>query len=547
MRAPLALALALLAACGGKTDLKVGPPVPDGGPPLPPITVDCGRSLQYTTPRLPITLTAEVVAEAGVATQGWELLASPPMSGAAIAPTDGPTTTLRQNGLGNYNLRFTATDTMARSASCNVTVESIIGPPRALCPEGELRTTAGVPLVVEGDGFDDIDVVSFRWEVVSAPGPADVRPANVAVTNFTATATGDYVLRLTVTDGDGASHSCETLVRVVGAPMLFCPPVVEAPTRQPVTIEVTATDDTRVRRGTFELIAQPPRSRAEITDQGRDGDAFRVTFTPDRQGEYVLRFTARDEDGLESSCEILVIGLPTPPTALCEDVRTVPLTNTNVGGAAEDDGEIVRWEWSLVSGPPGSDARPPSPRDARDTVFFPDLAGEYLLELTITDDDGMMDSCVTTVRAEATEGLRVEMFWNSDGTDMDTHLLNPDASSWFNGDDCYYANCVGGNGWGASLDIDDVDGFGPENINMETPSPGTYRVGVHAFRGRAGQVNVRIYCGGSTTEPRATFGPVPMSDEDFWRVADVEIRRDGTCRVEGINEVSTRGDAERRR
>ena len=42
--------------------------------------------------------------------------------------------------------------------------------------------------------------------------------------------------------------------------------------------------------------------------------------------------------------------------------------------------------------------------------------------------------------------------------------------------------------------------------SVEGPQNGTYRVGVHAYRGN-GRVTVRIYCGGSTTTPRQTFGP----------------------------------------
>ena len=133
------------------------------------------------------------------------------------------------------------------------------------------------------------------------------------------------------------------------------------------------------------------------------------------------------------------------------------------------------------------------------------------------------------------------MFWDTDTGDMDLHLLNPTATSWTSDGDCYYGNCNVSNGanleWGGPgihdnprLDIDDLTGFGPENINIATPVPGTYRVGVHAYSGGAGhRITVRIYCGGSTTEPRRTFGPVTIrarggaTDNDFWRVADVTV------------------------
>ncbi|MCA9602043.1 MAG: hypothetical protein KC417_08470, partial [Myxococcales bacterium] len=71
--------------------------------------------------------------------------------------------------------------------------------------------------------------------------------------------------------------------------------------------------------------------------------------------------------------------------------------------------------------------------------------------------------------------------------------------------------------------------FGPENINIDVPENGTYRIGVHAFNGRRADSNVtvRVYCGARSTVPDATFGPVLLhgpnrqSQNDFWRVADV--------------------------
>jgi hypothetical protein len=45
---------------------------------------------------------------------------------------------------------------------------------------------------------------------------------------------------------------------------------------------------------------------------------------------------------------------------------------------------------------------------------------------------------------------------------------------------------------------------------------------------------VRLYCGGSRLEPRATIGPISLREEEVWRVADVEIFPDGRCDVRSL-------------
>jgi hypothetical protein len=138
------------------------------------------------------------------------------------------------------------------------------------------------------------------------------------------------------------------------------------------------------------------------------------------------------------------------------------------------------------------------------------------------------------------------MFWDTRDTDMDLHLLSPVAKRWFDEDtnqDCFYSNCTGTPpNWSNQasdvddphLDIDDTDGFGPENINVDRPAAGSYRVGVHAYSGSAGKVTVRLYCGGSRLEPRATLGPVALEQDEVWKVADVEIGTDGRCQVKSL-------------
>lgn len=83
--------------------------------------------------------------------------------------------------------------------------------------------------------------------------------------------------------------------------------------------------------------------------------------------------------------------------------------------------------------------------------------------------------------------LRANLTWNTNFTDMDLYMMNPA------GDICYYANQNVG---GMVLDIDDTDGFGPENISVVTPMAGSYEVRVENFTGMSAwptTVTVRVF------------------------------------------------------
>jgi hypothetical protein len=521
---------------------------PDGGSTL---SVDCGRSVQYTAPRQPIMLKATVESSVPVTRERWTLLSAPPGSTASVGSAGNPIP-FTPDEEGSYELRFETTNAMDRTATCEITVQAVVGPPVAICPEqDEIRTREGEPVEIRGDGFDDNAVVSYRWRVTASPGAAEpeLSMPNSPVTQFTADRTGVYELQLTVTDEDMASDTCNVRVRVIAPPEVSCPEeTIRAPTRQPVTVTAEVSDDRGIRSTTWEMVERPDGSSAEPMP----ADEPETELVPDRQGRYRMRLTAVDEDGLEATCLATVVGTPTPPDAVCPDtINTRPLTSVELQGDGVDDGRIVEYRWTVLSRPPGSDASEPSPQDARVASFMPDIAGVYRIELQVTDNDGQTGTCEFDVRAVASEGLRVEMSWNQDDTDMDLHLLHPDADAWFTRNDCYYINCTPGETleWGApgpgdnpQLDIDDTDGFGPENINVDEPQRVTYRVGVHAFRGEGlpNEVTVRIYCGGSTTEPRRTFGPVTLRGSDasvrneFWRVADVTISATG-CSIEDLS------------
>jgi hypothetical protein len=144
--------------------------------------------------------------------------------------------------------------------------------------------------------------------------------------------------------------------------------------------------------------------------------------------------------------------------------------------------------------------------------------------------------------------LHVRLAWDTDATDVDLHVLAPNGQMWTCDGDVYFSNPQPQ--WGDPnrfeddpfLDTDDVDGFGPENVNVQAPAPGTYRVLVHYWAdhgGEAPDATVEILNFGQVI---GRYGPVHLSNiDDTWEVVDIDFPGLAQRALGGVN-VLPRGN-----
>ncbi|MFC1609377.1 hypothetical protein ACFL6C_00325 [Myxococcota bacterium] len=261
-------------------------------------------------------------------------------------------------------------------------------------------------------------------------------------------------------------------------------------------------------------------------------------FVADVPGNYVAELTVQNEIGLTNSCTVsLEATVGGGPVAVCDvHPRVVhpPFESATWLGSGSHDPNgfvVVSHTWQLTSTPSGSATTMPSCSTPDCGPFTPDVAGIYTAKLTVENELGHTDSCTATLEAVPAEELWVEMFWEHSGDDMDLHLLAPGGTPR-SSTDCYFANCVGGGflDWGQSgfggddpaLDLDDIPGTGPENINVSSPSTGTYGVFVHDYPMSSytpgNNVTVNVYVNGNPvySDTRTIVGE--DSDEYFCQI-----------------------------
>jgi hypothetical protein len=301
-----------------------------------------------------------------------------------------------------------------------------------------------------------------------------------------------------------------------------------------------------------------------------ESKTFQVKFIPDE-------INAKDENGKpipdlsfieirsntfvpELEVEVRGFGVevecPTAIIKIQEGEEVIPQTKLHLVGSQSyaATGNIAKYEWS-VKQPPGSQSVFLPSNTAPDPTFEANVAGSYVFTLRVWDQENT-PSCVDAeyqVIVNPDEAIHIELLWNTPndpdqtdegpeaGADLDLHFLHQFAmgldvdndgepDGWFdNPFDCFWFNDEPN--WASqdpmldddpSLDRDDTDGAGPENVNLNLPEEGMqYRIGVHYWNDHGwgpSLSTVRVYIM-SVLVFQVT--DVELVNHDMWYVATV--------------------------
>jgi hypothetical protein len=318
-----------------------------------------------------------------------------------------------------------------------------------------------VPL--SGRGFDP----SFQSCLYTSPAQIDFGPVPVGQT-ATATVTVGNCSRNDDVEFDAAELVGQTPEFSVSsnAPQTLMPGDTE-------TITVTFT----------------PTSLANVSDQLRvesDAQLGDVSFVDLSGGGGCAEAVALGElDGLPND-----IPRPGPIAIVVGSLLNIDGSESTSPSGALD------YSWSLAAAP-GTSTTALGSTTAAQTSFTPDVAGDYTVELAVSDPNSGAPSCGTTslevtALADLPEIL-VTLEWSADH-DMDLHVLRDDGNGNFPAfedplDDLHFGALW--LDWGLPMDRtddayhlgDDSDGNGPENAAIAKLESGrTYRVVAHFAR-----------------------------------------------------------------
>jgi len=284
-----------------------------------------------------------------------------------------------------------------------------------------IELTADQPVNLDGSAsYDpDGDPITFKWTFDSVPTgsgvTADALPGNgtsTATTTFLADVVGTYVATLQVTDAIGNISDLSSVIVTVKPGAL---PVANAGADQTATAGATISLD---GASSYDPLGRP-LTYAWTIESLPSGSASTLssptttapTFTADKGGLYVVSLVVNN--GINSSSpDTTVVQVAsadaTPPMASAgADIAGQDCTAVQLDGSASYDanGDTLTYRWEMQSAPAGSAASNNnfSSRTIASPTFYPDVAGNYVLSLTVYDGTSWATpDLVTIVAAERT-------------------------------------------------------------------------------------------------------------------------------------------------
>jgi len=332
----------------------------------------------------------------------------------------------------------------------------------------------------------------------------------------------------------------------------------------------------------------PPKSKADPVLKLEPGAVCSVfaQYEPQQVGATAAGKLCVESDAGSTKCVSLsgssgaAQGLPVP----CIQAKTVVTTGSGLvlasggtvipqtvialdaGCATAPSGHVVtKWKWS-VQQPSGAFATFKPSATQKAVQLRPDVAGKYLISLQVEDSGGLAAAAPAKFELNVVpdDKLHIELTWdtpgdkdNTDvgkdaggkvvGSDLDLHLAHPFAKDEpdqqdldKNGEpDPWAAKCWDNfllnkaPKWGDSadkvddprLDLDDKDGWGPENINLTKPELGVlYAIGVYQYNENGfgpSTPRIRVYLDGAVSPVVDKLGPT-MTTGSMWCVGLVQ-------------------------
>lgn len=242
---------------------------------------------------------------------------------------------------------------------------------------------------LSGSGSDsDGSIKSYRWTKISGPS-ATISSASSKSTSVSVSGAGAYIFRLTVTDDKGDTDSDYIKVTVSGSAS-SSEPTVNGGSDVTLTLPATTARLNATAKASSGSIKSYTWTKVSGGAANLSGaNTANLTAWKLEKGTYTFRVTVKDSNGKTAYDDVKVVvngsSSAKPTVNAGADIKLkLPATTARIYGKASDDGKIVSYKWTKLSG----GAANLSGADTPDLTAWKLEAGSYVFRLTVKDNDG---------------------------------------------------------------------------------------------------------------------------------------------------------------
>ncbi|NVK23435.1 MAG: YHYH protein [Gammaproteobacteria bacterium] len=277
--------------------------------------------------------------------------------------------------------------------------------------------------------------MTYGWSITSQPNDSNASLSNSeqVTTSFTPSLSGDYQVRLTVSDGTDSDSDTVT-ISVTDPVVVNNPPVANAGDDQTidlgdsVTLDSSASSD--VDNDTLTAVwmikGKPADSAFTLNTE-----LSSTTFTPDAAGTYELSLSVSDGEESDSDTLFIIVNSVnaenTTPVANAGADQTVDLgiaVTLDASGSTDADNDTLTYVWSFRGIPTGSQVTLNNSNTVSSS-FTPDIAGLYVLRVVVTDESGAVsgDNVRITVNEVEQEVANIDR-WVINNTNTSDYITS---------------------------------------------------------------------------------------------------------------------------
>lgn len=332
----------------------------------------------------------------------WRIISAPINSNAILTNETSVTPLFTPDISGDYVISLIVNDGLLDSDISMVTLHRENQAP--ISNAGiNLSSRVGEQVHLDGSKSTDADgdTLSPRWSLISKPknSAAVLIDIHTMHPTFTPDVPGDFIIQLAVYDGmflspiDTVTVSSNNL-----APTANAGPAQSATLGQVINLDGSYSMDPEAQPLTYywTAVSLPSNSTAQLSDNS----AVSPSFTVDAVGSYVFQLIVSDGVLTSAPATVVITDKDLPPIAFAGLDQSVATSFTaQLDGSMSSDPESLplSYHWSLLSSPSGSISAI-TDSDLAIASLVPDLAGDYVVQLTVEDMAGQKHSDVMVIR-----------------------------------------------------------------------------------------------------------------------------------------------------